>query len=418
MLRTIGDVDVTNPEFIQDPYPAYEIMRREAPVYHDPKTGVYFVTTFNLVKHVLENVSLFSSVPDGSVWGVYSAHPDVVALYEQANAHLPLNTFVTSDPPHHLRYRALADKAFSALSVKHLQGLVERTCEQLIDNLAAKRECDIQQELGVRLPVAVIARIMGFPAAADETAIRRASDATIKMSDARMITHPQLLEQHRIQIETQQYFQKHIDRVRANPDDGLLSKLVHAKLDDGNGYSLRELHSVLQGLFVGGNDTTPSGLGSVILLLCRNPEFQDRIRGDADAIGRFVEEALRLESPVQGLYRFPNEDTELGGVRIPRRSALNLRYASANRDESVFERPNDIWLERKGIRINMAFGGGAHYCVGAMLARLELRTAVQQVLHRVRNLRLADPNASVVYTEKLAVRGFEHLNVRYDSEAG
>jgi cytochrome P450 len=133
---------------------------------------------------------------------------------------------------------------------------------------------------------------------------------------------------------------------------------------------------------VGGNDTTPAGIGHSVLLLCRQTELQERLRGDVDAIAKFVEEALRLESPVQGLYRFAKVDTELGGVRIPAGSALSVRYAAANRDEKVFANPQRADLDRKGLRNHMAFGAGIHYCAGANLARLEMRLSIEGLLAR------------------------------------
>ena len=411
-MKNLADVDVTSLAFIQDPYADYEVMRREAPVYRDPKTGLFFVTTYELMRQVLGNPAVFSSVPDGSVWGIYSTHPDVVALYERAGAHRPLNTLVTSDPPHHIRYRALADKALNAYSVKLMQESIVRMADRFIDAFIDRGSCDFQQEFALRLPVAVIAEILGF-GAEDEAAIQRASDATVTIADARMITHEQLLEGHGVQVETQRHFQKHIDAVRREPNQSLLSHMVHASLENGDKLSDRELHSVMQALFVGGNDTTPAGIGNAMLLLCRNPEFQDRLRGDSDAIGRFVEEALRLESPVQGLYRFAKVDTELAGVQIPAGSALSVRYAAANRDEKVYPNAGQIQLDRKGIRNHMALGAGIHYCAGANLARSELRISVERLLARMKDICLADPQAPIHYVEKLAVRGFLNLPIEF-----
>ena len=283
----------------------------------------------------------------------------------------PLNTLVTSDPPNHLRYRRLVEVALGAFSVRRMHDSIAATIARLIDAFAARGQCDFQQEFALRLPVAVIADLLGL-SSADEPLIQRASDATVTMADARMITHEQLLECHKVQIDTQRHFQTHIDAVRRQPNESLLSHLVHAQVADTERLSDRELHSVLQALFVGGNDTTPAGIGNSVLLLCRQTELQDRLRGDGDAIAKFVEEALRLESPVQGLYRFAKVDTELGGVRIPAGSALNVRYAAANRDEKVFANPQRADLDRKGLRNHMAFGAGIHYCAGANLARLEI----------------------------------------------
>jgi cytochrome P450 len=416
-MKSLVDVDITSPDFIQDPYEDYDVMRHEAPVYRDPKTGLYVVTAYDLLKEVLGNPSVFSSVPDGDVWGIYSAHPDVVALYEREKGFRPLNTLVTSDPPNHLKYRKLVETALGAMSVRRMQESITGTVDKLIGRFAARGHCDFQQEFALRLPVAVVADLLGL-SAADEPVIQRASDATVTIADARMITHQQLLDGHMVQIETQRHFQTIIDALRLQPVDSLLSHLIHAKSDIGEQLSDRELHSVLQALFVGGNDTTPAGIGNSMLLLCRNPAVQEELRGQSEKITRFVEEALRLESPVQGLYRFAKVDTELGDVKIPKGSAINVRYAAANRDEKMFPQPQQLDIDRKGLRNHMALGAGIHYCAGANLARLEIKVSVERLLARLQHIRLANPREPVRYVEKLAVRGFLKLPIVFEQLAG
>jgi cytochrome P450 len=155
-------------------------------------------------------------------------------------------------------------------------------------------------------------------------------------------------------------------------------------------------------------------LGNTLLILMRQPDYQVRLRADPGLVPRFVEESLRLESPVQGLYRRATRDTLLDGVKIPAGSMLNMRYGAANRDEIVYSHATDVDLDRKGIRNHLAFGSGIHYCAGSILARLEVTTAVQRILSRMRNIRLDPPEFEVRYVEKLAVRSPVALPIAFD----
>jgi cytochrome P450 len=412
MLK-LSDIDVTSPEFIQNPYPYYEVLVEQAPVYFDSKTGLYFVTSYPVLQQVLMDTTTFSSIPDGSIWGIYSTHPDVNALYDNSNAHRPLNTLVTTDPPVHRRYRSLVEKAVSAYSVSKMREDIANTANSLIDGFIADGKCDFQQEFALRLPVQVIAKILGFP---DESwpFIQNASDATVILADARFITHEQLLAGHQVQIDTQQYFQPFIDASRRNPGDDLLGHLVSACSEEYPVLTDREIHSALQALFVGGNDSTPAAIGNTMLLLCKNPEFEPQLRESPKAIANFCEESLRVESPVPGLYRFTTVDTELAGVKIPAGSGINVRYAAANRDKSVFPNPDKIDLSRKGIRNHFALGGGIHFCLGANLARMEMVVSLESVINRLTNIRLAIPEADIEYVKKFAIRGFLNLPILFD----
>jgi cytochrome P450 len=405
-------ITLANPAIFDDPYPIYERLVAESPVYRDPVLGLFVVTGFAAMQEIMADHKRFSSVPEGHVMAIYSDHPDVLALYDTANAYPPLNTLVTSDPPSHLRYRTLVDKAIGATNSRKLGAFIESCVNNLIDDFGDADSIDFVEAFAMRLPLMVIGHLLGVPADFSETA-RAMAASTTALADGTTITHEELLANHRIQIVGQKEFDLYIDRNAHEDGDDLLAHLSRVTLDSGEHLSRREIHSVVQALLVGGNDTTPAALSNAMLLLARDPALQSRLRENPDLIGAFVEEALRIESPVQGMYRRATVESEIAGTVIPEGSPIVLRFGAANRDPARFGCPVDIDLSRKGLKTHMAFGYGIHYCVGNILARLEMRIATEQLLHRLDSI-IIDPDAApICYEPKLVVRNPRALWLKY-----
>jgi cytochrome P450 len=217
-----------------------------------------------------------------------------------------------------------------------------------------------------------------------------------------------------LEIEGQHYLKKLMDRLRANPDDSLLSDIVNTPMSDGLTLSDAALFAHLMAdTFVGGSETTTSALASGVLLLCENPALYAAVRANPDGTLRtFIEEVLRLESPVQGLFRTTTEAVEIQGVTIPARAVVNIRYAAANRDAEHFDRPDCPSLERRNAGSHLAFGSGIHACVGATLARRELYWGLRATIERLSDLRLA-PGNSFQLAPSLMLRRLAHLNIEY-----
>jgi cytochrome P450 len=400
----------------QNPYPFYEKLVAEAPIYRDPVLGLYLATGFEAIKEITEDHHRFSSVPEGHIMAIYSDHPDVLALYKAAGAYPPINTLVTTDPPEHRRYRTLVEKAIGASSSKRLTGFVAKTVEALIDAFVDEGHAEFVAEFANRLPLIVLCNMLGVGPEFKETAHALAASTT-RLADGTTITHRQLLENHQIQISGQKILEKYLDKYEAEPADNLTSHLLRATLDNGERLSRREIHSVVQALLVGGNDTTPGALCNCVILLAGDPDLQQALRDDPTRIGAFIEEAMRLESPVQGMYRRANQDTEVAGTSIPAGAPILLRFAAANRDPARFECPSKLDLNRKGIRNHMAFGNGIHYCVGNILARLEVRITLERLLARLADIALDPVGHDIRYVQKLAVRNPEALPLSFRKRA-
>jgi cytochrome P450 len=232
----------------------------------------------------------------------------------------------------------------------------------------------------------------------------------------RPLSEQELLETVEIELEAQHHLAAEFERRRHEPSDDLISTLVHAHEDEDDAEPLTdaELQNLMHQLVTGGFETTTSALNHGMWLLTRYPEVQDRVRREPSLIPGFVEEVLRFESPVQGLMRRATQDVELNGVVIPEDSMVMIRYAAANRDASVFDRPEVFDIDRERSPQHLAFGVGPHFCVGAALARQELHSAFTQWLQRTSSIELAHPLESPVHEPSFILFPMKELPLRFE----
>jgi cytochrome P450 len=231
-----------------------------------------------------------------------------------------------------------------------------------------------------------------------------------------MQTHEETVWSTEQEIEAQHYFQAIFERLRAEPDDTLLSDLVNTVIPEwGRTLNDNELHAeMMADTFVGGSETTTNALGEGVRLLIEHPRAWDQVKSDPDTyVPLLCEEVLRLESPVQGLFRSVAVDTEIGGVHVPPGSILNIRYAAANRDPSQFECPADLDLDRPNVRAHLAFGFGTHHCLGAPLARRELAIGFRAVVDRFHEMWFIDGANDFEHHPNFCLRALKHLHVGF-----
>ena len=310
--------------------------------------------------------------------------------------------------------RRLFDFAFRPAAIRGLDALVEELAYRLIDDVLEAGECDWVAQFAVPLPLYVIGRQMGF-ADAELPRIKYFTDAWIRRMGL-MQDEDDMRRSVQIEAETREYFQKHFDRLRREPDDTLLNVLVNREIPEwGRPLTDNELHTeVMSDLFVGGSETTTNALSAGVMLLIEQPDAWRRLKADPEAyLEPFVEEVLRLESPVQGLLRETRVDVELHGVTIPAGSVVQLRFGAANRDERQFECPRDVKLDRKRPRGHLAFGVGAHHCLGAPLARRELYFGFKALVDRVDELWYVDGGDALEYRPSYFLRIMESLHVGF-----
>ena len=369
-----SDVDLTSNQVQQCPYSAYKTLRDDAPVYQDPKTGFFIVTRYEYVRELLLDTENFSSsfgaAAQKAESNINSDHvKQGVKLFEE-KGWIPAPTLAGRDNPNHKEMRSIFDKAFRPSKIKELETIVEKTSYDLIDAFIDKGSCDWVKEFSVPLPLKIIGVQMGIENEEDLWKIKISTDAFFHRIGM-MLTKEQELEAIEREIEGQHYFQPIFEKLRNNPDDSLLSELVNTEIEEwGRPLNDNELHAeMMADTFVGGSETTTNALSAGIKLLVENPDIWKRLKSDPDKYLKvFVEEVLRLESPVQSLMRTAAKDIIFHGVEIPKGSVVNVRYAAANRDERAFDEPEKINLDRKKAGSHMAFGSGTHHCLGAPLA--------------------------------------------------
>jgi len=219
-----------------------------------------------------------------------------------------------------------------------------------------------------------------------------------------------------MEIEAQHYFQPIFDRLRQTPDGSLLSELVNREIPEwGRTLTNEELHAeMMADTFVGGSETTTNAIAYGVKLLIENPHVWDKLKSDPERYLRtFCEEVVRLEGPVQGLFRYAVNDIELHGVHIPAGAMINVRYAAANRDERAFECPADIDLEREKPGRHLGFGSGIHHCVGAPLARRELYWSFRALCDRIDTLDFTPGANSFEQAPNFALRALTELNIDF-----
>lgn len=404
----LESVDFFSPKVLECPFALYQQLQAEAPVFRLPDSNVYMVTRHADIREVVRDTRRFSSMFGEMI--NESAPPDAIkAVYDEGFA--MVETLLTQDPPRHRTYRSLVNGVFSQKRINSMRGDVEDITKTLIDAWIDDGEVDLLNRFCVPLPIYVIADQLGVPR--DELdRLKRWSDASAN-TVGQLTDEAQQLEDARSIVEFQHYFADLIDRLRDQPEDNIISDLANARIDEGRWLSKPEALGMLQQILVAGNETSTSAIAGGVLLLIQNPDQLALLREDPDRIALAVEEILRLETPTSGMWRRVTEDTQIAGVDVPAGAMLMVRYAAANRDESIFRQPQCMDVTRGNAGQHLAFGHGAHFCLGAQLARLELQVALEQLLARTENWQLVDTEFAGKHHPNVLLRGLMELRIRF-----
>ncbi|WP_340265870.1 cytochrome P450 [Sphingobium mellinum] len=395
-----------DPEIQKCPFPFYDRLREEQPVFHDPQTGYYVLTRYEDVRKALMNPSVLSNRTPflGDRWS-----PEANALFEK-EGWLPMDTLVSNDPPEHRTYRTLVDKVFTTAKVTSLEPRIVEIIAELINAFIDRDEIDFLEDFAVPLPMYVIAEQLGVRRE-DRDKFKRWSDAAVESTGP--VTLDRQMELAHILVEMQKYMAVEIERVRSQPDDMLLSRLANLETDDRR-LTNQELQSLMLQILVAGNETTTTTLGSGMRIMIERPDLAEAIHRDPSLAKMLGEEALRTATPLQCLWRTALEDVQFGDVTVPAGSIVEVRFGSANRDPAQFSCPADVDLQRKNANSHLAFGAGIHLCIGNQLARGELRLAFQALTQRLANFRFSRGEASCVPLEGYTPYGLRQLWMSFD----
>jgi cytochrome P450 len=412
---------------IANPFPMFERLREKSPIHYVEGAGVWLVTRYEDICNVVRNPAVFSS---RSATGPHSHRryaqlaqlaeesPEVRAAVEAGGFRDREPVLLRCDPPRHTAQRKLVNKAFSPGRVRQIEGTVQAICDRLLDEVLDTGRMELVADLAVPLPIAVIAGALGV-SDGDLPTFKRWSDGLAASIGNDDLNRDQILTLVRSQSEFAGYFRALIADRRAQPQDDLISDLVHASITDpstssGESLSEDELLTMFAQFLIAGNETTTTHITATVSLLLDQPDLMARCRADLDLLPKLVEESLRVESPISGLYRTALVDTEVGGIAVPAGSHLLLCYGSGNRDPEQYADPDAVNLDRTGEGAHLAFGQGPHFCLGSSLSRAESRIALAALLTRTTNLR-RDPAAPPAQrVPSYILRGLTRLDVLFD----
>ncbi len=390
---------------LDDPRPFYARARREEPVFWSESLGLWVVTRYDDVSAVAKDAARFSSL-DSITPSVAPPPPELLAELVKGFPLLP--SLVTSDRPAHTHQRALVTKALSLRRLAAFEPILRSLAEGLVDRFAAKGRVELVDAFAIALPGNFIVDLLGLPREHLAQVNRWTTDSAEVFAGHKPLA--QLVEHTRGFVAYQHYLAAAIEDRRKSPRDDALSDIVSgaAALDPPLG--MPELINMLLQVIFAGYETTAGLIAASALELARDGALFTAARRNPSIIPPIIEEVLRVASPIHAMYRTANEDVELGGARIRKGDRLQIAYISANHDEQRFEEPLRFDIHRT--TAHLAFGQGIHFCIGAPLARLEGRIALEVLTQRLPNLRLV-PDQTLTWFPSATARRLESLELTW-----
>jgi len=385
-----------DPAFLENPFPFYQLGRRMMPVFHFEQAGIWSVFGYENATNILkDNVTWRSAPPAG---------PD--------GAPAPESPMLFSDPPRHTRLRGLVSQAFTPRMIEQLEPRIAQIAAELLDQVVPAGACDIVEALAYPLPVIVIAEILGVPPE-DRATFKEWSDTVVAQLGQGLGPDSQRQPPEATFSAMADYFTRMADERRAHPKNDLISGLVAAEVE-GSRLSGNELIAMLILLLVAGNETTTNLIGNAVLEFMAHPAELQKVLDDGSLLPSAIEEVLRFSSPVQATVRRAARDIELGGQRIGAGQQTLVWLASANRDEAAFgETAGQFDVTRPLNPRHIAFGLGPHFCLGAPLARMEAKVALDAFLRRCKNFHRAG-DGPLPRVPTFVMRGLRQLPIAFD----
>lgn len=390
---------------LADPYPLFHRLQVEDPIHWSDLLSSWVFTRYSDVVAGLRDPRLSServpvfmgSLPEPLRCQVKPLGQHLSRWVSQVN------------PPDHTRLRRLISLAFTPKTVEKVRPRVQELVERLISKVERDGKMDLIEQFAYPLPATVISEMLGVPSE-DQDRFRKWSDDIMAFVGVSILALPAIAEKcYQSLRELTEYFERIIQECRSTPRDDLISALVAAE-EQGDRLSAEELVSMCSQLLVAGHETTTQLIANGILTLLRHPGELQKLKQDPLLITSAIEEVMRFEGPSQRQTRLVVEDVEIGGKRIPKGATVLLMLGAANRDPAEFPNPDQFDICRSPNR-HVGFSSGIHFCVGAPLARLEGAIAINALVRRLPNLRLATED--VQWRENMSLRGLKSLAVTF-----
>ncbi|MGO9451460.1 MAG: cytochrome P450 [Candidatus Binataceae bacterium] len=408
----LNEIDLTNLDFFVsgDTQGAFRLMRKEAPVYwhqRKPGQGFWAVTSYDDALKVYHDPATYSSE-----YGISLQFNDAIVEGADAGQDPPQYgagmMMITTDPPRHSRVRQIINRRFTPRAISVYQPHIRKIAGEIINAIVEKGECDFVVDIAAKLPTAVTCEMMGIP--------REYWQMMFDATNASIGTDDPEYQQGRTARETGEaaqaqvfsYFSQLIEERKKNPGEDLVSALVHGDVEGGKLNEMEILFNCFL-LIVAGQETTRNATSGGMLALVENPREAARLKGEPSIVDTAIEEILRYTTPVTHILRVAKQDGELRGNKIRRGDRVVIWNISCNRDEAAFVWPDAFELTRTP-NDHLAFGHGEHFCLGANLARLELRVIIDEVRRRIPDIELAGP---IERLRSNFVAGIKHMPVRF-----
>ena len=410
----------TDETLLEDPYPYFDHLRSQCPVLPTAHHGVVAVSGYKEASEIYLDSETYSSC--NSVIGPFATFPvplegdDVGAIIDRYRDQLPMHEhMVTMDPPAHTRERALIMRLLTPKRLKENEVFMRRQADELIDEIAGAGHCEFIRAYSQPFAMLVVADVLGVPAS-DHQRFREGfglSSSPGKMGgggDGMALNALEWLDD---------WFARYIEDRRREPLHDVLTDLALATYPDGSTPDVISVVRTATFLFAAGQETTARLLAVALKYLAEYPELQDELRAHHERIPDFIEEALRIESPVKADFRLTRGPTSVGGVDIAAGTPVMLLNGACNRDPRQFECPAEFRLGRPNAKVHIAFGRGVHACPGGPLARAEGRVSIERILSRLRDIRLSDEHHGppgdrhFEYEPTWVLRGLRSLHIQY-----
>lgn len=395
--------NIISPEFQEDPYALFAQLRQTAAAVPVAPLGFYAVGRYDDVLYVLKNPQLFSSSAIQKAFTMMSG-----SMMQGEITDLLQHNMLGMDPPDHTRLRRLINRAFTTKAIEGMAPRIRAITNECIDTILQKGEFDMINDLASPLPIIVIAEMLGVEPERRQDFRQWSNDMVSLGASMEMPPPEEASRQNQSRVELFAYLEEIIAERRREPQDDLISAMIRAE-EEADTLTAEEVMSMTVLLLIAGNETTTNLIGNATIVLRDYPEVREQLKANPTLIPDFIEETLRYNGPVLGLFREATQEVELSGVTIPQGAFVMPFYASANHDETVFPNPERFDLLRENKK-HVAFGFGIHFCLGAPLARLEACIAFEEIFKRIPNAVVTDDKVN--WINSFILRGVRTLPMK------
>ncbi|TFV59735.1 cytochrome P450 [Mycobacterium sp. PS03-16] len=414
----------TDPALVPDPHPYFDHLRAKCPVAREPHHGVIAVTGWEEANAVYRDSEAFSSCI--SVMGPFTPMPftpegdDISGLIDAHRCEIPMfEHMVTMDPPQHTDARSILSRLLTPKRLKENEDFMWRLADRHIDEFIADGRCEFLAAYAKPFSLLVVADLLGVPEE-DHEQFREAFGAERPGSRIGSLDHETIAANPLAWADEK--FSQYIEDRRREPRDDVLTSIATAKYPDGSTPEVVDVVRTATFLFAAGQETTAKLLSAALRVLGDHPELQQQLRADRSRIPNFIEECLRMDSPVKTVFRMVRKSTKVGDVDAPAGTTVMVSPGAVNRDPRRFDNPHEFDINRRNVREHLAFSRGIHSCPGAPLARVEGRVSLERILDRLGDIAIDEEHHGTpearryTYEPTFILRGLTDLHITFDPQ--